>query len=147
MVPTTTELVVLSVHLIATAAMTGLIWFVQVVHYPLFGAVGDANFVAYEREHTRRTGFVVGPFMAAEGVTTLWLFFAPVDGRLLPLVGGLLLTVVLGSTVAVQVPLHDTLSTTPDRAAMRRLVRGNWIRTIGWSLRTVIAAAMLVSAV
>ncbi|MFM8268418.1 MAG: hypothetical protein ACKOA2_10400 [Ilumatobacteraceae bacterium] len=147
MVPTTTELVVLTIHLIATAAMTGVIWFVQVVHYPLFAAVGDSNFVDYEREHTRRTGFVVGPFMAAEGVTTLWLFFAPVDGRLLPLVGGLLLAVVLGSTIAVQVPLHDTLSTTPERAAMQRLVRSNWIRTIGWSLRTVVAAVILISAV
>lgn len=147
MVPTTTELVVLTIHLVATAAMTGLIWFVQLVHYPLFGVVGETDFVAYEREHTRRTGFVVGPFMAAEGVTTLWLFFVPVDGRLLPLVGGLLLAVVLGSTVAVQVPLHDTLSRAPDRTAMRRLVRSNWTRTIGWSLRTVVAAVMLVSAV
>jgi hypothetical protein len=41
------------VHLAATAAMVGLIWFVQVVHYPLFASVGADEFVAYENAHTR----------------------------------------------------------------------------------------------
>ena len=52
---TTTAVVLLSLHLAATAAMTGLIWFVQVVHYPLFAAVGADQFVAYEVAHQRRT--------------------------------------------------------------------------------------------
>jgi hypothetical protein len=40
-----TSTVVLAVHLSVTAAMVGLIWFVQVVHYPLFAMVGREQFV------------------------------------------------------------------------------------------------------
>ena len=57
--------------LLATAGMVGIIWFVQVVHYPLFTSVGRDAFVAYELRNTNLTSFVVGPFMAAEGATAL----------------------------------------------------------------------------
>jgi hypothetical protein len=39
--------------------MTGLIWFVQVVHYPLFDEVGQAQFTSYEARHTNLTTIVV----------------------------------------------------------------------------------------
>lgn len=133
------------VHLVATACMAGLIWFVQVVHYPLFVAVGADGFAAYERAHQRLTSFVVGPFMAVEGVTVLWLFFAPPAGlsRTLPLVGGLVLAVVHLSTVLLQVPEHGALSAGYDPARVARLVRTNWVRTVGWSARAVIAAVIV----
>lgn len=139
------EHAVLDVHLLASACMAGLIWFVQVVHYPLFAAVPAGAFVDYERRHRNRTAAVVGLPMAAEGVTTLWLFLRPPGdlGRALPLVGGLLLVVVLASTVLVQVPLHDRLSTSFDRGHIRRLVATNWVRTVGWTARAVLAVAML----
>lgn len=38
--------------------MTGLIGFVQVVHYPLFDGVGKSDFAAYKAQNTRRTGFL-----------------------------------------------------------------------------------------
>ncbi len=56
--------------LLATAAatlfMTGVGWFVQVVHYPLMGAVGGAAFEDYHRAHSRLTGRVVLGPMAIE---------------------------------------------------------------------------------
>lgn len=55
----------------ATLFMTGLIWFVQVVHYPLFGSAGRDIFAGYERAHQRRTGWVVGPPMLVELATAL----------------------------------------------------------------------------
>ena len=67
----TTTAVVVSAHLMATVAMGGLIWFVQVVHYPMFAAVGDDEFVSYEAHHTQRTARVVGPIMAVEGLAAL----------------------------------------------------------------------------
>lgn len=132
-------------HLLSTAAMAGLIWFVQVVHYPLFAAVGPQDFVAYENQHTRRTAWVVGPFMAVEGITALAIFAAPGEGlsRALPLLGLVLLAIVHASTVTLQVPAHRRLSTTCDPAVMQRLVATNWVRTAGWSLRAILAMAML----
>ena len=35
----TTGHIILAAHAASTLAMTGLIWFVQIVHYPLFAAV------------------------------------------------------------------------------------------------------------
>lgn len=43
-------------HAAATLWMTGLIWFVQVVHYPLFALVGSTGFAAYESAHATQIG-------------------------------------------------------------------------------------------
>jgi hypothetical protein len=136
---------VLIVHLFATAAMVGLIWFVQVVHYPLFAAVGADGFAAYEARHQTLTSFVVGPPMALEGVTALWLTFDPpaAVGRGWPLLGLFVLGVVHASTVFLQVPQHTVLSHGFDAGRARTLVRTNWIRTAGWTTRGIIAAVMV----
>ena len=138
----------LVVHLVGTAAMTGLIWFVQVVHYPLFASVGPDRFVAYEASHTRQTAWVVGPFMAVEGVSALAVSATLRDevGPVLVLAGLALLAVIHTSTVALQVPAHTRLSEEFDGPTQVRLVRTNWIRTVGWSLRTLVAGAMIVVA-
>lgn len=142
------EVGLLAVHLLATAGMTGLIWFVQAVHYPLFARVGEEGFRTYADRHQRQTSFVVGPFMATEGATALWLWFDPPGdlGRPLPFVALALLGVVLASTVLLQVPAHARLSGGYDAAVIRRLVVTNWVRTAGWTARAVLAAVMLVIA-
>lgn len=55
----------LVVHAATTLFMVGVIWFVQIVHYPLCSRVGGAAFAGYERDHVRRTGRVGGPAHAA----------------------------------------------------------------------------------
>ena len=131
-------------HLVATVFMVGLIWFVQVVHYPLFNRIsGDAS-IQYAAEHQRRTAWVVGLPMLVEGITTLWLFFNPIDGRLLPLLGGLLLLKIHLSTIFLQIPLHKKLSQGYEREVVRKLVATNWIRTIGWTIRAAIAIVIVV---
>tara|TARA_B100001175_G_C19462168_1_gene617118 strand:- start:242 stop:649 length:408 start_codon:yes stop_codon:yes gene_type:complete len=131
-------------HLVATVFMVGLIWFVQVVHYPLFDRIsGDAS-IQYAAEHQRRTAWVVGLPMLVEGITTLWLFFDPINGRLLPLLGGLVLMKIHLSTIFLQVPLHKKLSQGYEREVVRKLVATNWVRTIGWTIRAAIALAIVV---
>ena len=131
-------------HLVATVFMVGLIWFVQVVHYPLFDRIsGDAS-IQYAAEHQRRTAWVVGLPMLVECITTLWLFFDPINGRLLPLLGGLALLKIHLSTVFLQVPLHKKLSQGYEREVVRKLVATNWVRTIGWTIRAAIAVAIVV---
>jgi hypothetical protein len=146
---TNAESTLLAVHLAATAGMMGLIWFVQLVHYPLFAAVGSDHFVAYESAHQKRTSWVVGPLMGAEGVSALVIPAVLRDevGLVLPLAGLVLLAVIHASTVFLQVPAHTRLATGYDAAVQHRLVRTNWIRTIGWSLRVVVASAMVVTVV
>jgi hypothetical protein len=142
------ETTLLAVHLAGTAGMMGLIWFVQLVHYPLFDAVGSDQFVAYESAHQRRTSWVVGPLMGVEGVSALAIAAALRDevGFVLTLIGLGLLAVIHASTVMLQVPAHRRLSERYDAEVVHRLVRTNWVRTIGWSLRVVVALAMIVTA-
>ena len=131
-------------HLVATVFLVGLIWFVQVVHYPLFDRIsGDAS-IQYAAEHQRRTAWVVGLPMLVEGITTLWLFFDPINGRLLPLLGGLVLMKIHLSTIFLQVPLHKKLSQGYEREVVRKLVATNWVRTIGWTIRAAIAVVIVV---
>jgi hypothetical protein len=142
------ETTLLAVHLAATAGMMGLIWFVQLVHYPLFEAVGPDHFVAYESAHQQRTSWVVGPLMGVEGVSALAIAAALRDevGFVLAFVGLALLAVIHASTVLLQVPAHRRLSEGYDAEIVHRLVRTNWVRTIGWSLRVVVASALIVMA-
>ena len=130
-------------HLAATLFMVGLIWFVQVVHYPLFSLVSGGTSVPYAVEHQRRTAWVVGLPMLVEGVTALWLFFDPVNGRILPLLGGLVLVKIHLSTIFLQVPLHKKLLAGHDRGVVGKLVDTNWIRTIGWTIRAAIAISIV----
>ena len=46
---------VLIAQAVASGTMCGIIWFVQVVHYPLFAAVMGPSSPAYARENQRRT--------------------------------------------------------------------------------------------
>ncbi|MGA0961918.1 MAG: hypothetical protein ACO3SZ_03705 [Ilumatobacteraceae bacterium] len=142
-------MVISLIHLIATGIMTGIIWFTQIVHYPLFARIPSELSPTHAEENQRRTSWVVGLPMLAEGLCAIALFLSPPDGvsRWLPFVGGVLLSVVLISTVALQVPRHAQLATRLNQdeidSVVIKLVRSNWIRTVGWSARTVLAAVMV----
>lgn len=132
------------VHLAATLFMVGVIWFVQVVHYPLFGRVGAAGFVAYAEAHSRLTGYVVAPPMLAELATGVALLFRRPEGvpAALPWAGFALLAAAWASTALLQVPKHRALGAGFDRAAHRFLVTSNWLRTAAWSGRGLVVIWM-----
>ncbi|MBL0921369.1 MAG: hypothetical protein IBJ10_04475 [Phycisphaerales bacterium] len=138
------DVLLLSVHLLATVYMTGLVWFVQVVHYPLFAAVGAEAFPSYERSHVERAGWAVGPAMLVELATAATLLASPgILGVTAPAIGGALLLVIWASTWAAQVPLHRRLMGGFDARAAALLVRSNWVRTGAWSARSALALWML----
>ena len=137
------ELVLLA-HVGATLFMVGLIWFVQVVHYPLFGSVGREVFAGYSRAHSHLTGFVVGPPMLVEAGTAVVLLLRPPEGVpfLLPLLGLVLLAVVWLSTAFLQSPQHTVLGRGFVATAHRFLVISNWVRTICWTARGLLVLLM-----
>jgi hypothetical protein len=133
-------------HAAATWFMAGLIWFVQVVHYPLFAGAGRDNFADYARRHQARTTWLVGPPMLVEAAAAAWLAAVPPTGTTpwLTALGVALVAVIWLCTALVLVPCHGRLSAGFDPAAHRRLVRVNWVRTAAWSLRGVVALAIVV---
>ncbi|CAN5704464.1 hypothetical protein BH24ACT22_BH24ACT22_00400 [soil metagenome] len=124
--------------------MVGLIWFVQIVHYPLFGSVGSDGFRTYAEAHSRLTTWVVGPPMLLEASTaTLLIFVRPqsVPGTLV-WTGAVLLAIAWLSTAFLQVPRHTSLGFGFDVGAHEFLVRSNWVRTVAWSLRGLVVLWM-----
>lgn len=134
-------------HLVATVFMTGLIWFVQVVHYPLFARVGREAFREYESAHTRLTSLVVGPAMLVEAACAALILIHSLSHAELdvfwPALGVGLLVVIWFSTALVQVPCHRALERGFDEGVARRLVRSNWARTVAWTARAGVAAALV----
>jgi hypothetical protein len=132
-------------HLFATLFMVGVIWFAQVAHYPLLGRVGKEAFVEYERENTRRTGWVVIPAMAVELITALLLLWRQPAG-LLPFYAWLnaaLLGLIWVSTFTLQGPYHNLLVKKFNLAVWRSLVRTNWVRTTAWTARGILLLFVL----
>ena len=130
----------------ATWVMCGVIWFVQLVHYPLFRDYDRAAFRAAMLAHQAATQKVVFPAMMTELVTALALLAWPPLGiaAWVPWVGAALVGVWGFATVLVMVPLHERLARDGfDEARHRRLVRWNWVRTAAWSVRGVGCAAAL----
>jgi hypothetical protein len=130
-------------HLAATLFLVGLIWVVQVVHYPLFARVGAEQFHAYWLGHTRLITFLVAPSMLTEVATGVLLFVARPPGVSFGvlLVGFGLLLLNWVSTWGVQIPLHERLGRRFDPATLRKLVLSNWLRTAAWTLRGVLVLA------
>lgn len=138
--------ITLLLHAAATWMMTGLIWFVQIVHYPLMARVGSDSWIEYERRHQQQTTWVVMPLMLTELTTGLILLPAITPFEDLALATPFTISVgLLGliwlSTFLLQVPCHAVLSRNFSPRTHRHLVATNWIRTVLWSARSVIVLA------
>lgn len=131
-------------HAALTWTMVGIIWFVQILHYPLMGRVPAEAFSAYEQAHTNRAGVLIAPIMVGEALTAAaWAWVAP---NALSFVGAGLVIGVWASTFGIQVPRHSRLQSGFDEDAWRQLVNTNWIRTILWTARGGLVAYALASA-
>ncbi|MEO0468791.1 MAG: hypothetical protein AAF206_04155 [Bacteroidota bacterium] len=142
---------ILLAHVAATLYMVGLIWVVQVVHYPLFDGVGEAGFADYEARHARSITWIVLPVMMIELLTAIALLaLRPTGGGLagsIPSwtlwVGLVLVLLVWAVTFAVSVPQHAKLAQGFDARAHQLLVDTNWIRTAIWTLRGFLVLGIL----
>jgi uncharacterized membrane protein len=137
--------VLLLANCAATWFLTGLIWFVQVVHYPLFERVGRDGYGQYQAAHQRLTTRVVAPPMLVELATSAMLAWNP-PARLPATwlwVGFALVLVIWLSTAWLQVPQHNLLGSGFHSAAWKRLVFTNWLRTGAWSLRALLMMWLL----
>ena len=137
---------ILLANVVSTLFMVGLIWMVQIVHYPLFNDVGQENYVQYQQRHQSNITYIVAPVMLVELATAILLLVYPVAGlnKSLVYVGIGLVILVWLSTALIQVPCHGKLVTGFDQTAYNWLVNSNWIRTVAWSGRGVIVTMMLV---
>jgi hypothetical protein len=135
----------LLLHFFVTSALTGLIWTIQIVHYPLFAQVGVDRFIAYEQSHSFRISTIVGPLMGVEFLSSLWILWKRPFGMspILAIGAFVVLLFVHLTTIVFSVPAHNVLGRGFDDGALHKLVLSNWIRTIGWSARAGLAGYMV----
>jgi len=125
--------IALALHVFTSFFMTGLCWFVQIVHYPLFRKINLADFPQYERSNFV-TGFVTVPVMIVELLLGILLLYLNFD--LLFLINVVFLGIIGLSTFIFQVPIHLKLTNKASDELITRLIRTNWIRTISWTIRS-----------
>lgn len=131
----------------ATWAMTGVIWVMQLVHYPMLVGYSAMSPATAAVDHQRRITWIVGPLMAVEGTTALALLVERPDtmSAVSAWAAATLLGIALVSTWWMQVPMHRVLARGHDADAGRRLITTNWVRTGAWTARGVVLAAVLVT--
>ncbi len=133
------------VHAGATLFLVGLIWTIQIVHYPLFASVGESGYAAYQTSHMSRITYIVAPVMLAELATAVYFAFVnyePVDRRIFWF-GLALVLVIWASTAFIQSPVHGRLAEKFDVDLVNKLVFTNWIRTILWTVRGALVLWMM----
>jgi hypothetical protein len=125
--------------------MVGIVWFQQIVYFPLFRYLGrgvDPNYFGHQRDRMTMLTF---PIMTLEFLTAATIFitaaFSGEAGRATYKIYGLAFFVLLGlHMVTFQMirPMISKLSMEVDEQICRRLVRWNWTRTMGWTVRAIL---------
>lgn len=138
--------ILLLLSLIISAFNTGLIWLVQLVHYPGFAKIGAEAYKGYQEFHMRSISWIVGPSMFSELALTAFGFFywQQLPHKSLYVIAAGLVLIIWINTAFWAVSSHTTLvQNGQDQALISRLVQINWWRTISWTIRTCLLAYMV----
>lgn len=130
------------VHIFSSFFMTGLIWLVQLLHYPSYKYINSDQFTAYQTFHTQTITFIVGPMMVAEIFSGLYLMMQ-MNWEKIYLVNFVLLMIIWLATAILSVPNHGKLALGYDLGVVDYLIRTNWIRTLAWTIHSGILVYLL----
>lgn len=123
--------------------MVGVIWTIQVVHYPFFHRVDKQGYGLHMDAHRKKISYIVIPVMLAELASAVGLVFIKTQFQFEFIAGLILLLMIWISTVVIQVPSHHILANGYNQTETDKLVKRNWIRTILWSFRLAILLFVL----
>jgi hypothetical protein len=123
------------IHLLSCFAMTGIIWLVQVLIYPFFKIVGRTEFKHFHDFHMKKISLVVSPLMLLELITAIWLIINHPEA--IYLFNFISVVILWGTTFLINVPAHHKLNYESEESK-ENLMKFNWIRTIIWSLRSIL---------
>ena len=131
------EIEILSeVHFLSTSLMVGIIWVIQLLHYPTFHFIKQSDYVEFQHFHMQRISFIVVPVMIIEllsGFMLVYYFWSNLFILCL-----IILLFIWLITFVFFTKLHQSLLSGYDKIIVDKLVQINWSRTILWSLRLII---------
>ena len=129
--------------------VTGGIWFVQIVVYPLFGKVGPNEYVAYHRFYSSRVPLpVIVPGFASFLLPVVLVFLRPDSVPMsLALANAACGLIGLYVTVVLEIPRHARLEKGGKQEdVIRELIRYNWPRTLSITGSALLTLLMLTEA-
>ncbi len=129
--------------------VTGGIWFAQIVVYPLFGKVGEKEYVAYHKFYSSRIPLpVIVPGFASFLLPIALVFLRPESVPLsLALANVACALVGLFVTVALEIPRHARLEKGgKQEVVIRELILYNWPRTLAITVSALLTLLMLTTA-
>ena len=131
------EIEILSdIHFLSTSLMVGIIWVIQLLHYPTFHFIKQSDYVEFQHFHMQRISFIVVPVMIIELLSGFMLVYY-FRSNLFILCLTILLVIWL-ITFVFFTKLHQSLLGGYDKIIVNKLVQINWSRTVLWSLRLII---------
>jgi len=134
-------------NIASTFMLTGIIWLVQLVHYPSFAYWGERVRDAHQF-HSARISLIVVPLMLIELGTSLYLVTQASPFRWAHGVGLVCVVMVWVLTFAWIVPIHNVLPASGNlEMLVQKLVNLNLIRTIMWTIKAAIGFYILFSVI
>ena len=132
-------------NLVLAFIAVGLIWTIQLVHYPSMRFIPKERFVEYHNFHSMRISFLAIPLMVTELGTSLILFYQNYNNviQTIFLINLVIVALIWLSTFLIQVPLHNALSKEKQSEKLSKLICTNWIRTILWTARSILMILFL----
>ena len=125
-------------HLIFTSIMTGVIWVIQIVHYPSFHFIEKELYTAFQKFHMNKISIIVIPIMLAELITGIMLFIDKGSKSPFLIISFVILVLIWLITGVFFSKAHNELMTGYQELVVNQLVVMNWIRTLLWTLRLLL---------
>lgn len=116
-----------NLHIASVFLMTGIIWLIQLVHYPSFKFVDLSRWKDFHRFHSFWITPLVAPLMLIQLGSSFFLSHGVF------LAAGLSISV-FAVTFLISVPLHNKLAESYNFQTINLLIKTNWIRTALWSV-------------
>ena len=126
---------VLIAHLIFSSIMTGVIWVIQIVHYPSFHFIEKELYTAFQKFHMNKISIIVIPVMLAELITGIMLLFDKSSKSFFLITSLIILILIWAITGVFFSKVHSKLIFGYQELVVNQLVVMNWIRTLLWTLR------------
>ena len=126
----------LMIHIVSTSIMVGVIWVMQLVHYPSFKYVNESDYIIFQKFHMSNISYIVFPAMFTELITALLIFFSGEKSFffMLSLICLFLIWVITG---VLFTKFHSILQKGKDLKMIEKMIKANWTRTLLWTLRII----------
>jgi hypothetical protein len=133
-------------HLVSCWSLIGVIWIIQLVHYPAYRFIDVTQFTQYQLFHSKQITYFVAPMMLLEFASSVWMLYQAIQTKTnltLLSVSFVLLLMIWALTFFKIVPLHNQLQFGKDTSMIEQIIQLNWWRTILWSARGLLLLKLI----